>query len=383
MTPRQRLSALLSGEPGDRLLVDIGTSTLTALRPPRQPSSGDGRRYSDPVMHLLALSDAELNRIGSQTRRCGPSFLGATFDDAESFLDRDGVQWIWADGEPAPLRYPLSDATIAEIVRSRRTPLPPIEASCLSDQNRGLVVIADAPTTGILDTAFRLRGYAELLEDTVDNWPIANALFDRATRTIIEDYRTLLRSLPADPDIVVYGDDLAYDKDLYFSEERFAFFIRPRLTRILSTIRSLADSEILFHSCGASLPVLEEIVALGVRIINFQPGAAGMQLARVRKILGPVVVFHGVLDFIDLFRALSEGNRAAVETSVDSVLAGWPMIASPADNVPATMSPADLRIVTFFLESLDLPALLRGDRSCIGHAFAAACGQAASAAPVG
>jgi hypothetical protein len=150
---------------------------------------------------------------------------------------------------------------------------------------------------------------------------------------IINDYRAMLASLPAEPDIVVYGDDLAYDKDLYFSEESFAFFIRPRLMRVFAAIRSLVGSEILFHSCGA-LPVLEEVVALGVRIINLQPTAAGMELARVRKILGPDIVFHGVLVFVDLSRALSQDFSSPPLNTVEPAT----IVSAPASAACAAVS---------------------------------------------
>jgi hypothetical protein len=372
MTPRERLRALLSGAPVDRILVDVGTSTLTALRPSRPPSPWDGRRYADPVMHLEALDESGMRALGSQTRRCGPCFRGANLDDEGGFLDRDGVRWIWADGEPAPLHHPHGAATLTEVLRSRRAPLASIEAPlCLSDPNRALVVVADAPTAGILDSSFRSRGYFELIDDTVANWPMANALFDHATTAIIADYRTMLTSLPAAPDIVVYGDDLAHDRDLYFSEEQFAFFMRPRLARVFSTIRSIVPSEILFHSCGASLPVLKEVTGLGVRIVNFQPTALGMAIDRVRQALGPDIVFHGVLDFVGLSRALSDCDRKAIEPFIDAIVAGWPMIAAPADNLPARIGAEGVRAATSFLERLDISSLLSGDRSCVEDAFRA------------
>lgn len=363
MTPRQRLAALLAGRPVDRLLVDVGTSTLTALRPRARPAPGDGRVYGDPVMHLPILTDAELATLGSQTRRCGPAFSGAAIDGGEdSFIDRDGVTWIWADGEPAPLRHPLAEAGFGAISRAGRAPLPPFAGGgALADAARTAVVVADVPSAGLIDTAFRLRGYYELLDDTAQRVPMANALLDRAADLIAQDYRTMLGALPGEPDLVLYGDDLAYQTGLYLSEERFAFLLRPRMARIFSVIRSQTRAPLLFHSCGAIAPILDHILLLGVRVLNFDPMAAGMDIAWVRAAVGPDVVFHGLLDFPGIARGLREGDRSGLIRVLDDIRAGWPMIAAPRDNLPAQCPVAEIRAVTAFLDALDLSRLLAGD----------------------
>jgi hypothetical protein len=364
MTPRERLAALLAGQPTDRLIVDVCTTTLTARRPTLRPRSNDGLRYADAIMHLPILSDEELAALGAQTRRCGPSFPGADIDPDDGFEDYEGVRWIWADGEPAPVSHPLADANFQQITaRQRPSLLEFVAPTGFGKTDRPYVLLADVPRAGLLDSAFRLRGYFELLEDTVDRWPIANALFDRVMDGIVHGYEEMLAALPDEADIVVYGDDLAYQGDLYLSEERFAFFLRPRMARIFGVIRSLTRAEILFHSCGAALPVLKEVVEMGVRIVNFQPTAKGMEIASVRRALGPTVIFHGVLDFVALATALRNGDRAAIEIAIDDIVAGWPMIAAPVDNLPASLDPDAIHRVTAFLAALDIPRLLGGDRT--------------------
>ncbi|MFG1412212.1 uroporphyrinogen decarboxylase family protein [Xanthobacter sp. VTT E-85241] len=363
MTPRERLAALLAGRPLDRLLVDVGTSTLTAQRPRARPCSGEGRTYGDPVMHLPVLTDAELGALGSQTRRCGPAFPGAAIEVGEdSFIDRDGVTWIWAEGEPAPLHHPLAEADIGAISRAARAPLPALAgAGALADAGRAAVVVTDVPSAGLIDTAFRLRGYYELLDDTAHRLPAANALLDRAADLIAQDYRTMLGALPGAPDLVVYGDDLAYRTGLYLSEERFAVLLRPRMARIFSVIRSHTRAPLLFHSCGAIAPILHHILMLGVRVLNFDPTAAGMGIAAVRAAAGPDVVFHGLLDFPAIARALREDDRSGLVRVLDDIRAGWPMIAAPRDNLPAECRVGDIRAATAFLDALDLSRLLAGD----------------------
>ncbi|MCS0495649.1 hypothetical protein NVS89_11115 [Ancylobacter sp. MQZ15Z-1] len=357
------MAALLAGRPVDRLLVDVGTSTLTALRPRERPVPGGGRAYGDPVMHLPLLSPAELDALGAQTRRVGPAFAGAAIDpDEDGFTDRDGVSWIWADGEPAPLDHPLAGAGIGAIARAPRAPLPPLAGTgLLADPAREQVIVADVPSPGLIDTAFRLRGYYELLDDTAERWPVANAVFDRAADLIARDYRQMLSALPGAPDLIVYGDDLAHRTGLYLSGERFAFFLRPRMARLFSVIRTACPAPLLFHSCGAIRPILGQILALGVRVLNFEPEASGMAIAEVRAAAGPDIVFHGVLDFPGLAAALRRQNRDRLMATLDDIVVGWPMIAAPRDNIPAQCPHADIRLATAFLETLDVPRLLAGD----------------------
>jgi hypothetical protein len=66
---------------------------------------------------------------------------------------------------------------------------------------------------------------------------------------------------------------------------------------------------------------------------------------------------------------LSDCDQQAIEPIIDAIVAGWPMIAAPADNLPARIGAEGVRAATSFLERLDISSLLGGDRSCVENAF--------------
>ena len=71
---------------------------------------------------------------------------------------------------------------------------------------------------------------------------------------------------------------------------------------------------VLFHSCGAVRPVLEDFIELGVdALLVFQTTAAGMDPEAIAKEFGGRISFYGGIDVQTL---LSFGTAEEVESTV-------------------------------------------------------------------
>jgi hypothetical protein len=64
-------------------------------------------------------------------------------------------------------------------------------------------------------------------------------------------------------DAIQFGDDFGTGSGLMFSPELWRRFFRPRYDRLMEPIRR-AGVRIFFHSCGHTLPLLEDLRELGV-----------------------------------------------------------------------------------------------------------------------
>lgn len=324
---------LLDGEPGDPILVDLGTSTVTGVCAPGAPELARTVRWvGHPVLQTVALDQRDTAALGSAFTRTGLLYDPPAIVD-DTFTDNFGVDWLYVDGAVAPLHHPLESADYLEVARHSRPHWPSIiQNPCIDpgDPARPLV-IADAPSSGLLETCFGLRGSWQFMVDITDNWRVANALLDWALESVADAYEHLLASLPTAPDVVVYGDDFGFQGGMFLSDRDFRTFVRPRLRTLMSRIRRVTPAAICFHCCGAVAPILGDLADLGVDLLNLQYDAKGMQLDNVRTSIPGNMVLHGYTDLRALGQAVATEDRRGIAVLTEELVASAPVIAAPMD----------------------------------------------------
>ena len=328
---RKRLESLLAA----RVPIDIGTTSLTGIRRGALEKSRCAF-VAHPIYNTAPLSADDCVRLGSNFQRAG--FLFSPRDEGqEEFVDTYGVGWIFADGFPAPYNHPLEKAEWRSISRYPK-PAPPEHVQVPVPGRTGLLTVLDAPCPGLLDTCFALRNAWQFLDDLTGNWRIASALLDWAADTVEQHYRALLASLPHEPDVVVYGDDLGFQSGMYLSDVDFRNFLYPRMKTLLARLRRMTDAAICVHSCGAIRSILSDITELDVEIVNLDLYAKNMTLLDVRRELGPDVVLHAPINLAGIGEAVLEGNDATLALLATELAAALPAIAAPIDNIVSAES---------------------------------------------
>lgn len=359
---RSRLGSLIQDPVGrDRpVLVDVGTSSLTAVRSAARPDLQVDNVVAHPVMETLALSASDCVALGSDCVRAGFLFNRVS-PPAETLIDSFGVEWLRVDSALTPVRHPLEGATLAEIAKYPRPEWPQVVQIPHASHERNIVV-ADAPCPGLLDLSFVLRNSWTCLEDMTSNWRSISALLDWSLETIIAAYEQMLSALPFDPDILVYGDDLGFQQSMFVSEIDFRNFVRPRMRTLVSRLRRLTSAALCFHSCGAIRPILADICDLGIEIVNFDGGARGMACAELRREVPKHLVFHGCSDLVALGRGARTGNMASVALLVSEIIDSMPAIAAPMDNLHTAVDVEDAQMGAQILHELapdDIAAVAR------------------------
>lgn len=324
---RTRLADLASG----RLLIDIGTSSLTGLRARTLESELHPPLVAHPAYETLPLNADECASLGSDFQRVGPLFLRPAGGEDTCFTDAYGVKWLWAEGYPAQYQHPLEHADWPGIPKHPRPVLPQMVQ--IAQAQGAPLVVADAPCPGLLDTCFALRNGWQFLEDITGDWRIATALLDWALETAARAYEDMLDALPCPPDVVVYGDDLGFQGGMYLSDMDFRNFLYPRLKTLISRIRAKTDAAICLHSCGGVRSILGELADLGIEMMNLDFYAKGMDLAEVRRKLPKALILHGAVDLIALGAAAKRGERAAVAKFAMELAAAGASIQAPPDNI--------------------------------------------------
>lgn len=332
------------------LLVDIGTSSLTAVRKVARPDLKVGSFVAHPVMETLALSAGECAALGSDFARTGFLFQAKT-NLSDTFIDSFGIQWLRVDGSSTPVRHPLETASLARIVKYPR-PTWPQYVQLPEAKPKDRIVVADAPCPGLLDLSFGLRSCWTCLDDMTSNWQKTSALLDWSLEAIVSAYEHMLAGMPFTPDVLVYGDDLGFQQSMFVSEIDFRNFIRPRMRTLFSRLRRLTSAKLCFHSCGAIRPIIPDLCDLGIDLINFDGNARDMICSELRREIPRRIIFHGCTDLCALGRAVRGGDMASVALLTTEIVDSMPAIAAPMDNMYAAQDVEDVQLAACFLHEL-------------------------------
>ncbi|MBT3275905.1 MAG: hypothetical protein HN368_22340, partial [Spirochaetales bacterium] len=118
-------------------------------------------------------------------------------------------------------------------------------------------------------------------------------------------------------DIVDSFNDFGTQIDLIMSPEMTREFILPELKRFYSLVKEYSAKTYL-HSCGCVVPIIPDLVKIGVDILDpVQISARGMSPENLKSNYGADITFHGA---IDTQHVLPEGSVDDVRNEVDRVI---------------------------------------------------------------
>lgn len=114
-------------------------------------------------------------------------------------------------------------------------------------------------------------------------------------------------------DLAWLGDDFAHQQNMMVNPVSWRKFIKPYLAEQVSVLRK-NGMKVLFHSCGAVRPVLDDLIEIGVNaLLVFQTTARGMDVVSIARDFGGRLAFYGGVDVQHL---LSNGTPAEVKLAV-------------------------------------------------------------------
>ena len=130
------------------------------------------------------------------------------------------------------------------------------------------MLVADAIKGGILTTALQIRGYEQMFADLVDNVAFAEALMDRLLDLYKGFWTQFLREVGPYVQMVYFTDDIGGQSSMMISPATFRTLLKPRLASLIAHIKSLADVKFMYHTDGSVAPVIEDIIEMGVDVLN-------------------------------------------------------------------------------------------------------------------
>jgi len=183
--------------------------------------------------------------------------------------------WEWSYRPHLPGAEPLAAARTIEELDASLLPkiTDPFRYGGLSDrirrcQDKGLAVMGMPPHLGgeIFETAWRLRGFRQLLMDLRHNRELADYLFDQITAMLIHNAVALAR---AGVDILCLDDDVGCPTSMIVSPAMWREFLKPRMMKTIEFAKKAKpDIFTIYHSDGSIEPIIPDLIEMGVDALN-------------------------------------------------------------------------------------------------------------------
>ena len=354
--------AVLRHEPPDRVPVDLGSTAVSGIH----QRANDGLKallgieadepVHDVVQGLVVPDERILQRFGVDLRRVAlrpPSNAAAILpsEGEDTYHDEWGMRRQRTDLYWEIVGYPLADAK-AEDLQYYPWPDPhdPGRVAGLAEEARRLyeetnyALVADFLGGGIFEQALWMRGFERFMMDMVSDEPFATALLDILLELYIEFYTVYLEAVGPYVQIVAIGDDLGMQTGPLISPNLYRRLIKPRHKELYDFIHSCTEAKIMHHTCGSVFPFVQDLIDVGVDILNpIQTSARGMDPVALKREFGERLVFYGGIDVQQILPfATPERVKEEVRHIVATLGQGGGYIFAPSHNIQADVPPENI-----------------------------------------
>jgi uroporphyrinogen decarboxylase len=369
MTSRERVLAALNFQTPDRVPIDLGGFQSGIHKKAYEElliylGRDEEIVLLDPVQQLvrpseeiLALLKVDFRYVTAKGPKSFDGTIRQNYRKGELWHDlRDefGVVWSMPDKQQLYMDisfHPLAEATVEDIASY---PFPDGSDPSRFDGLREEVMnirenTSYAVSTGIggvvYETCWYLRGLERWFMDMLENPSFCEALLDKVLAFWLEYYTGFMKEIGDIIDVVMIGDDLAGQKGPLFSPEFYRSVVKPRQKMLVQHIKSLTGAKIWYHSCGAVVEYIPDLMDNGIDILNpVQITAQGMDPKFLNENFGKELVFWGggidsqhVLPFVS-----PEEVKSNVRANMEAFKPGGGYVFNNVHNIQAGVPPENI-----------------------------------------
>ena len=196
----------------------------------------------------------------------------------------------------------------------------------------------------LFEQAWYIRGLAEFMKDLIKNKDFARELIRQILEVRKRNAELYLNEVGEFIDVVQLGDDLASQANLLISPKIYQEIIKPYHLELCEFVKKRTRAKIYFHCCGSISPLLDELIEIGVEILNpVQVSADNMDTQDLKKRYGKKLSFWGAIDTFDV---LPNGRVSDVQTEVNKRIhdlgTGGGYVMAPVHNVCCDVPPENI-----------------------------------------
>jgi len=279
-----------------------------------------------------------LDQLDLDNVSCGAQFDVVARHADGSYSDEWGVTYLPSPEAVAhPLRGPIR--TLAE-ARAYQPPDPDAPGRLgklpeLVARYKGKRAICFHHRAAFMWSAY-LLGLDRLLLSFLAEPELAMLVLDKVLRC---NLRIVQRAIRAGAEVIILGDDYAGNQGPMMSPAHFRRFLLPRLRQMVDLIHA-EGARCIKHSDGNLYPILEDIVSAGPDGLNPIEPVAGMELKRVKQLVGQRVCLAGNIDCARLLpHGTPEQVRAAVRQAIADAAPGGGYILTSSNSIHSGCRP--------------------------------------------
>jgi uroporphyrinogen decarboxylase len=226
----------------------------------------------------------------------------------------------WKLGADETLAGPLENAETPQDVLEHPWPKPQwfdVQALIPECEENAERVIVGGFWTAIFGNAYRMHGFENFLMNLALKPQLIKTLIDRLTEFYLELNERLFSALKGRIDIYYFGNDFGSQNGLLFSRDMWREYFFENYRRLIDLARG-HGLKVMVHSCGSIRGILNDLVEVGVDIIDpVQTTADDMEPSGLKEDFGDRIVFHGAIDTQGILPSASEEG---VEQHVREIL---------------------------------------------------------------
>lgn len=301
MEPVERIINAVKHKKPDRLPIDY-TATPEA---------------HNALKKYLSIEDDEqlLQRLGVDIRRVTGRYVGppglipGAGINASPGTDIFGVVWKPKKNQKGVYNeiayHPLANAkTVKEIKEYNWPSVDWFDFSHLKDEirriNRDERYAIMFFAGGSFESAWYMRGLERFLLDLIECPEIAETISEYVTDFYLKRALRAIEESDGQITIIGSGGDIGTQRGMMISPDLWRRHIKPYSTKLIRTFKDMGLST-FYHSCGSIVPVIDDLIEMGVDILDpIQPKAYGMEPENLKRQFGDRLVFHGGIDVQEL-----------------------------------------------------------------------------------
>ena len=145
---------------------------------------------------------------------------------------------------------------------------------------------------GLFEVSWNLRGFENVMMDTVAEPDFYEELLDRLTELYLA-FVEYTADLPVDA--IMFGDDWGDQRGVIIGPERWRRFFKPRWAKIYQAAHD-SGKAVISHCCGSIVDIIPDVIEIGLDVLeSVQPEAVGMSPYDLKKQWGDKLTLWGGL----------------------------------------------------------------------------------------
>jgi uroporphyrinogen decarboxylase len=335
MTGRERFLKAVDHEEPDIVPVFANLSTQVAEALGKQwglPYKSVDSFLSDRISFTEILLELGNDAVG----------VGATRGKRHTIRTRNGIiidEWNFKYRKVGPyveiIDRPLSNVSTIKEIEAYEIPDPNDEnrwtlASHMIEKHCRKYAIIGCMGMTMFEMGWNLVGFEKFLIDFNQQEPYVLRLLDRLLNYALDCGKRLL---DLGVDVLWTGDDVGTQNGMLISPEIWRGILKPRMSKLYSALKEKnRDIKIAYHSCGSIVPIIPDLIEIGLDILNpIQPLAREMDLRKLKEEYGTKICLFGGVDVQNVLPlGRSEEIEKHVKDRIDAAASGGGFIIAPA-----------------------------------------------------